>query len=63
MNGEWSTANFSNMENSFEEIHKLREKAEASMDKTSKILQSLAKLEAALSRKEDQKVIEKSQNI
>ena len=50
------------MKNSLEEIQKLREKAEASMDKTSQLLQSLAKLEASLSRKENQKVIEKSQN-
>ena len=49
------------MKNSFEKIQKLRAKAEASMNKTSQLQQALAQLEASLSRKEDQKVSEKSQ--
>ena len=46
--------------NSSEEIQKLRAKAEASMSKTSQMQQALAQIEATLSRKETQKVSEKS---
>ena len=37
--------------------------AQASINKTSQIQQASAQLEATLSRKENQKVIEKSKNI
>ena len=43
------------------DIHKLRAIAEASMKKTSQLQQDMAKLEATLSRQENQKVTEKSQ--
>tara|TARA_Y100001968_G_scaffold313873_1_gene338576 strand:- start:933 stop:1088 length:156 start_codon:yes stop_codon:yes gene_type:complete len=49
------------MKNSTEEIRKLRAKAEASINKTYEIQQALAQIEATLSRKENQKVSEKSQ--
>ena len=49
------------MKNLSNEIQKLRATAEASLNKTSQIQQALAQLEATLSRKEDQKVTEKSQ--
>ena len=49
------------MKNSSDEIEKLRKKAEASLNKTAQLQQALAQLEASLSRKEDQKVSEKSQ--
>ena len=45
-----------------EEIQKLRLKAEASLTKTSELQQVLAQIDAALARKEIQKVMEKSQN-
>ena len=45
-----------------EEIQKLRLKAEASLTKTAELQQVLAQIDAALSRKEIQKVMEKSQN-
>jgi len=48
------------MENKPEEINKLRIKAEASLNKTIQLQQALAQLEATLSRKENQKVTEKS---
>tara|TARA_Y100001968_G_C19054454_1_gene570738 strand:+ start:106 stop:324 length:219 start_codon:yes stop_codon:yes gene_type:complete len=48
------------MKNSSEEIQKLRTLAEASLNKTAQLQQALAQLEATLSRKEDQKVSEKS---
>ncbi len=51
------------MEKSFEEIQKLRANAEASMNKTSQLQQALAQIEASLSRKENQKVREKSKKI
>ena len=44
-----------------DEIQKLRTAAEASLNKTAQLQQALAQLEATLSRKEDQKVTEKSQ--
>ena len=50
------------MKKTSEEIQKLRAKAEASMNKTAQLQQALAQIEAALSRKENQKVSEKSQN-
>ena len=49
------------MANSSEEIQQLRAKAEASIYKTAQLQQALAQIEAALLRKEDQKVTEKSQ--
>ena len=51
------------MRNSSEMIQGLRARAEASMKKTAQLQQALAQIEAALSRKENQKVSEKSQNI
>ncbi|WP_269610343.1 hypothetical protein [Prochlorococcus marinus] len=48
------------MTNSLEQIQKLRAKAEASMHKTTQLQKTSAQLEATLSRKENQKVIEKS---
>tara|TARA_B100000579_G_scaffold410477_1_gene400423 strand:- start:475 stop:633 length:159 start_codon:yes stop_codon:yes gene_type:complete len=48
------------MTNSFGEIPKLLSKAEGSMNKTAQLQQELARLEANLSRKEIQKVAEKS---
>ena len=50
------------MKNSKKEIRKLRAKAEASLNKTTQLQQALAKLEAAISREEIQKVTEKSRN-
>ncbi len=49
------------MKHQTEKIHLLRAKAEASLNKTSLLEQGLAQLEATLSRKEYQKVNEKSQ--
>ena len=46
--------------NTSEEIQKLLSKAEGSIDKTAQLQQALARLEATLSRKETQKVTEKS---
>tara|TARA_Y100001968_G_scaffold265465_1_gene254657 strand:+ start:290 stop:445 length:156 start_codon:yes stop_codon:yes gene_type:complete len=46
---------------SSKDIKKLRSKAQASMSKTAQLQQALARLEANLSRKENQKVTEKSQ--
>tara|TARA_Y100001968_G_C19385382_1_gene732565 strand:- start:1367 stop:1522 length:156 start_codon:yes stop_codon:yes gene_type:complete len=40
-------------------IHSLRTKPEVSLNKTAQLQQTLAQLEASLSRKEDQKVTEK----
>ena len=51
------------MKNPTEEIKKLRVKAEASMNKTAQLQQALAQIEAAISRKENQKVSQKSQNM
>ena len=48
------------MKNSTEVIQKLRAKAEASMNKTAQLQQALAQIEAAISRKENQKISEKS---
>ena len=50
------------MKNLLDEIKKLRTKAEASVRKTAQLQQALAQLEAALSRKEIQKVSEKSKH-
>jgi len=47
--------------NSLEEIQQLREKAESSFIKTARLQQVIAQIEAKLSRKENQKVTEKSQ--
>ena len=41
----------------------LRAKVDESLNRTAQLLQTLARIEANLSRKENQKVIEKSQNI
>ena len=49
------------MKKTTEKIQRFRAKAEASMNKTAQLQQALAKLDASLSRKECQKVIEKSQ--
>ena len=51
------------MENSLNDIQKLRAKAEASLNKTSQLQQVLAQIEATLLLKENQKVTEKSKNI
>ena len=51
------------MKISNEEIQKLRAKAESSMNKTANLQQALAQIEATLSRKENQKVSEKAQNL
>ena len=48
------------MKNPTKELHKHRANAEASMNKTAHRQQALAQLEATLSRKESQKVTEKS---
>ena len=50
------------MKNTSGKIQKLRKTAEESLNKTAQLQQALAQLEATLSRKEDQKVTEKSQN-
>ena len=49
------------MKNPFEEIQKLRLRAEPSKNKTAQLQQAIAQIEAAISRKENQKVLEKSQ--
>ena len=49
------------MKNLSDEIQKLRTTAEASLNNTAQPQQALAQLEATLLRKEDQKVMEKSQ--
>ena len=51
------------MRNSPEEIQKLRAKAEASMTKTAQLQQAIAQIEAALLRKENQKVSQKSKKM
>ena len=51
------------MKNLSEDILELRAKAEASMNKTAQLQQALAQIEAALSRKENQKASEKYENI
>ena len=51
------------MKNLSQEMQKLRSKAEASLNKTAQLQQALAQLEATLSRKENQKVSEKSRKI
>ena len=48
------------MKNSTEALKKLRSKAEITMNETAQIQQVLAQIEAMLSRKEIQKVTEKS---
>ena len=49
------------MKNSTNKINKLRALAEASLDKTTQMQQSIAQLEANLLRRENQKVSEKSE--
>ena len=51
------------MKNSSEEIKKLLSKAEGSMNQNAQLQQAIARLEATLSRKETQKVTEKSLKI
>ena len=51
------------MKNLSEDILELRAKAEASMNKAAQLQQALAQIEAALSRKENQKASEKYENI
>lgn len=51
------------MKNTNAEIQKVRVDAEASINKTAQLQQALAQIEATLSRKENQKVLEKAQNI
>ena len=46
-----------------EEFQKFHSNVKASMNKTPHLQQSIAQLEASLSRKENQKVKEKTQNI
>ena len=50
------------MTHSSEEFQKLRSKAEVSLNKTAHLQQVIAQIEASLSRKELQKVHEKSKN-
>ncbi len=52
-----------NMKNSSDEIQKLRAKAEASIIRTAELQQALAQIDAALSRKENQKVSKMSKNF
>ena len=49
------------MKNLSDEIQKLKTTAETSLNKTAQPQQALAQLEATLLRKEDEKVLEKSQ--
>ena len=51
------------MKYSTDEIQKLKAKADAALNKTARLQQAQAQLEASLSRKEDQKVTEKSKKI
>jgi len=48
------------MKHSLDEVKKHRENAEAALNKTTQLQKAFAKLEADLSRKENQKVTEKS---
>ena len=50
------------MKNSIAERQKFRVEAELSTNKTAQLKQALAQIDAALSRKENQKVLEKAQN-
>ncbi len=50
------------MKNKTVEIQLLRSKAEAALNDTAQLQQALAQIEANLSRKENQKVNEKSKN-
>ena len=50
------------MKTASKELYKLRFIAEKSLNKTAELQQVLAQIDAALSRKENQKVTEKSQN-
>ncbi len=51
------------MKQSSQEIQKLRAKAQSAIDRTSQLQQVLAQIEATLSRKENQKVTEKTAKI
>jgi len=48
------------MKKSSDEIERFKSKAQASLNKTAQLQQALAQLDATLTRKEDQKVTEKS---
>ena len=50
------------MKNTTVEIQRLHSKAESALNKTAQLQQALAQIEATLSRKESQKVTEKSKN-
>ena len=54
---------FLTMKNSTTEIQKLQVEAEVSINKTAELQQALAQIEAALSRKENQKILEKAHKI
>ena len=51
------------MKHSSEATQRLLAKAESSLNKTAQLQQVIAQIEASLSRKENQKVKQKSQNI
>ncbi len=51
------------MKNSTKDIQKLRVESEVSINKTAQLQQDLAQIEADLSRKENQKVLEKAHKI
>ena len=51
------------MRNSSQKTKTLRAKAESALNKTAQLQQALAQLEATLSRKENQKVTDKSKKI
>jgi len=51
------------MKKFIEEIHMLRARAEVSINRTSRIEQVLAQIEASLTKKEDDKVREKAKNL
>ena len=50
------------MKTASKELQKLREMAENSLNKTAELQQVLAQIEATLSRAENQKVIQKTNN-
>tara|TARA_Y100001968_G_scaffold201593_1_gene185157 strand:- start:471 stop:626 length:156 start_codon:yes stop_codon:yes gene_type:complete len=50
------------MKTASKELQKLRNMAESSLNKTAELQQVLAQIEATLSRAENQKVIQKSNN-
>ena len=50
------------MKTASKELQKLRKMAETSLEETSELQQVLAQIEATLSRAENQKIIEKTNN-